>query len=246
MVSVSDKKATKSIHTDGTLSSTEFCSAAFAFADKWKIFDSSLPHWSWVPSTKKSLISAHQVEGYLLLQNVVLPTFSEEDHNEGRFTGQTELSCSDSDEPIDDAILVQSCSDDVHHYDFHVVYSGSYRVPVLYFRAYCSDGQPLTLDDIEKDLPANSAKVLSESKWTFVTQEEHPYLNRPWYTLHPCGTSEWMKLLLNTTKKRDDDDSSTLVAEGGVVIEKYLAAWLSVVGQVFGLKIPFEMVRTCN
>ncbi|KAL8149006.1 hypothetical protein AgCh_006137 [Apium graveolens] len=33
------------------------------------------------------------------------------------------------------------------------------------------DGQPLMLDDIEKDLPANSSKLLTESKWTFITQE---------------------------------------------------------------------------
>ena len=79
-----------------------------------------------------------------------------------------------------------------------------------------------------------------------MNMQEHPYLNRPWYTLHPCGTSEWMKLLLNTTKKRDDDDASSSAAKGGVVVEQYLAAWLSVVGQVFGLKIPFEMMHTCN
>ncbi|XP_074344039.1 uncharacterized protein LOC141683235 [Apium graveolens] len=34
-----------------------------------------------------------------------------------------------------------------------------------------SNGQPLMLDDIEKDLPANSSKLLTESKWTFITQE---------------------------------------------------------------------------
>ncbi|XP_074368356.1 uncharacterized protein At3g06530-like isoform X2 [Apium graveolens] len=34
-----------------------------------------------------------------------------------------------------------------------------------------TDGQPLMLDDIEKDLPANSSKLLTESKWTFITQE---------------------------------------------------------------------------
>ncbi|XP_052185965.1 ubiquitin-like-conjugating enzyme ATG10 isoform X3 [Diospyros lotus] len=97
-----------------------------------------------------------------------------------------------------------------------------------------SDGQPLALGDIEKDLLINSAKVLMESKWTFITQEEHPYLNRPWYTLHPCGTGEWMKLLVIT-------DPSW--AKGEISFEKYLISWLSVVGQVVGLRIPFEM---CN
>ncbi|CAN6286401.1 unnamed protein product [Urochloa humidicola] len=28
----------------------------------------------------------------------------------------------------------------------------------------------------------------------FITREEHPQLSRPWFTLHPCATSDWMKL----------------------------------------------------
>ncbi|ESR61187.1 ubiquitin-like-conjugating enzyme ATG10 [Citrus sinensis] len=98
-------------------------------------------------------------------------------------------------------------------------------------------GQPLVLDEIEKGLPSCSAKALSESKWTFITHEEHPYLNRPWYKLHPCGTGEWMKLLFlgDTTQKKN-----------GVAIELYLVAWFSVVGQVVGLSIPSEMLNDSN
>lgn len=33
------------------------------------------------------------------------------------------------------------------------------------------DGQPLLFSEIEKDLPDHSVKLLSESKWTFITQE---------------------------------------------------------------------------
>ncbi|XP_047172372.1 ubiquitin-like-conjugating enzyme ATG10 isoform X2 [Vigna umbellata] len=137
-------------------------------------------------------------------------------------------------EPVDCGTLV--CPEhEVNHYDFHIVYSSSYRVPVLYFRSYHSDGQLLSFNEIEKDLPCNSAKLLSESKWTFITNEEHPHLNRPWYKLHPCGTSEWMKLLF-------DGDSS--LNRNGLVIERYLVSWFSVIGQVVGLKIPLEMLDT--
>ncbi|KAJ0944847.1 hypothetical protein HanPSC8_Chr03g0121321 [Helianthus annuus] len=97
----------------------------------------------------------------------------------------------------------------------------------------CVDGQLLNQYEIEKNLLTESAKVLTESKWTFITQQEHPYLNRPWYTLHPCGTSEWMKLLLA-------NENST--AENRV--EQYLISWFSVVGQVFGLKLPLDMVKS--
>ncbi|XP_057474227.1 ubiquitin-like-conjugating enzyme ATG10 [Actinidia eriantha] len=219
---------------DGTVSSSDFRVAALAFAEKWKRFNTTtLPRWSWIPCSKRPWIVAHETEGYLSLENVFLRGSSEEDQDESSQTGKEEPTCSGQDDAIDNAILVRSSGHEIHRYDFHIVYSSSYRVPVLYFRAYCSDGQPLVLDDIEKDLPANSAKVLTESKWTFITQEEHPHLNRPWYTLHPCGTSEWMKLLLVADASR---------AKGGMAFEKYLVSWLSVVGQVIGLRIPIEML----
>ncbi|KAF5815573.1 hypothetical protein HanXRQr2_Chr03g0124571 [Helianthus annuus] len=49
-----------------------------------------------------------------------------------------ECSSNDYEEPVDNATLVQITSDDGHQYDFHIVYSLSYNVPVLYFRAHSS------------------------------------------------------------------------------------------------------------
>ncbi|KAF9602535.1 hypothetical protein IFM89_029834 [Coptis chinensis] len=142
---------------------------------------------------------------------------------------------------------VQRNDRELHLYDLHIVHSSSYRVPVLYFRGYnCEfifpkdsyglfllvDGQPLALDDIKKDLPYHSSKILKDSRWTFMTQEEHPYLNRPWYALHPCGTSDWMKLLF---------DNEASVTENEEIVQQYLLSWLSVVGQVVGLRTPLEV-----
>ncbi|KAJ4730374.1 ubiquitin-like-conjugating enzyme ATG10 [Melia azedarach] len=222
---------------DGTLSSTDFSLAARSFADRWKRFNPSFPPWSWVACKKQPWIASREVDEYLSLENICLLILSEEDHGEESGTVEEESSCSKEEEPIDTATLVPSGDGEVHYYDFHVVYSASYRVPVLYFRAYCSSGQPLALDEIEKDLPSCSAKVLLESKWTFITQEEHPYLNRPWYKLHPCGTSEWMKLLFL---------GDTRHTKSGVKFEQYLVSWFSVVGQVVGLRIPSEMLNDSN
>ncbi|KAI3450143.1 hypothetical protein Pfo_006808 [Paulownia fortunei] len=219
---------------DGTLSSTEFYVAACAFAEQWRKFNSSLPQWSWVPSPKRPWISHDNQVGYLSVENVILPGLSEEDDHKGDQIEKEECSSEYEDEVVDTAVVVHNDGHGAHCYDFHAVYSASYRVPVLYFRAYCNDGQPLLLDDIEKDIPVNSAELLTKSKWTFMTQEEHPELKRPWYTLHPCGTSEWMKLLLS---------SDASVAQGGIPVEKYMVSWFSVVGQVFGLKVPFEMLN---
>ncbi|KAK4440949.1 Ubiquitin-like-conjugating enzyme ATG10 [Sesamum alatum] len=223
------------VSSDGTLSSTEFCLAAAVFSEQWRKFNSALPQWSWVPSPKRPWISHNKEEGYLSVENVILPELNEEGRRDEDLIEKEECSCAEGDEFIDAAVLIQNDGAGAHHYDFHVVYSASYRVPVLYFRAYCSDGQPLLLDDIEKDLPLNSVEQLTRSRWLFITQEEHPQLNRPWYTLHPCGTSEWMKLLLR-------DDASAAQVEG-IPMDKYLISWFSVVGQVFRLRIPLEMMN---
>ncbi|CAN6268398.1 unnamed protein product [Urochloa humidicola] len=188
---------------DGTLSLDGFNASATALVKRWKEIevDDSLPDWTWKPCSNLGMPS--EVEGYLALEGVY------------RDCGGSQ---------------VQSSSGNIHVYDFHVVYSHSYKVPVLYFQCHRSDGQLLTLDEIKQDLPSNSLKVLSESKWTFITREEHPHLSRPWFTLHPCATSDWMKLLLEESKVANEEQPL-----------QYLPAWLSVVGQAVGLKIPLEL-----
>ncbi|XP_030514518.2 ubiquitin-like-conjugating enzyme ATG10 isoform X2 [Rhodamnia argentea] len=223
------------ISGDGTLTPGEFRVAAFAFAVRWKSSVSAFPPWSWLSPPKHPWLS-NEVDGYLALENVCLLDSSEENHA-GRCTGLEDPNCSGDDEPIDDATLVQSCRDDFRYYDFHVIYDSSYRVPVLYFRAYSGDGRTLLLSEFEGDLPADSSEALVKSKWTFITQEEHPYLNRPWYKLHPCGTSECMKLLFQS-------DTSIRATSGAA--ELYLLSWFSVVGRMVGLSIPYQMMKCEN
>nr|GMD67025.1 ubiquitin-like-conjugating enzyme ATG10 isoform X1 [Ipomoea batatas] len=218
---------------DGTISFGEFYAAACAFAEQWKKFSSSLPQWSWVKCPKPHGVPATSVSHYTyfacfchagpfdifisILDYSILQIFNQ--------------SSSQSDVSL---LKVQQHKHERCHYDFHVVYSLSYRVPVLYFCAYWSDGQPLALGDVENGIPASTLRELNVSKWTFITQEEHPYLNRPWFTLHPCGTSEWMKLLFTS--------DASAVTLGRVAVDRYLVSWFSVVAQVFGLKLPFEML----
>ncbi|CAA7050941.1 unnamed protein product [Microthlaspi erraticum] len=225
---------------DGKLSAEGFCVAARAFADKWKRHNQLLPPWSWIPLINRTLIVPNKEEGYLSLEKIILSSLEEEaDSSEKEVSTDdtilkiTEEECLDVTaedlESIDHTILVQNVEKEAHYYDFNVVYSASYRVPVLYFRGYCSGGQPLSLDVIKEDLPSGSVGLLLESKWTFITQEEHPYLNRPWFKLHPCGTEEWIKLLS--------------AAGCQIPVELYLVSWFSVVGQVVGLRIPHEMLN---
>ncbi|XP_038896258.1 ubiquitin-like-conjugating enzyme ATG10 isoform X3 [Benincasa hispida] len=207
---------------DGTISSSDFYKAACAFIHRWKLINSDFPSWLWVPYQKLRWINSDD----------------KNEQEKGECLEEIDtVGAGNCNESLDEATLVPSPSDhqEVHYYDFHIIHSASYSVPVLYFRAYCCDGQPLMFEEIKKDLPSQSADTLLNSKWTFITQEEHPYLNRPWFKLHPCGTSEWMKLLFLSS------DASLFKNE--IAIERYVASWLSVVGQVVGLRIPMEMLN---
>ncbi|KAK8654084.1 hypothetical protein V6N13_128061 [Hibiscus sabdariffa] len=222
------------LHWDGTLSAKDFRIGAFAFAQKWENHNSGFPPWSWVLRPKHPWLASPEEEGYLSLEKICISRPNEEDVDQISQidTGEEETSCAGNEDVIDDATLVQSSHHELHYCDFHIVYSSTFRVPVLYFRAYCSDGSSFPLDEIEKELPACSAKELSKSKWTFITQEEHSYLKIPWYKLHPCGTAEWMKLLFLSDAAKPKFE---------VVLELYLLSWFSVVSQVFGLRIPFKI-----
>ncbi|XP_010547172.1 PREDICTED: ubiquitin-like-conjugating enzyme ATG10 [Tarenaya hassleriana] len=219
---------------DGRLTPDTFAIAARAFADNWRRHNQSYPPWSWVPLKIRNLMGPKKEEGYLSLEKICvfrsLESGDEEDNSLNAAADSLE-----KDELIDHAILVQNQQNEAHYYDFHIVYSASYGVPVLYFRGYCSDGQPVSLDAIEKDLPTCSTSLLVESKWTFITQEEHPYLNRPWFKLHPCGTGEWTKLLFQSGSSNSNEHRRP--------VELYLVSWFSVVGRVVGLKVPLKMMN---
>ncbi|GAB2298338.1 E2-like conjugating enzyme atg10 [Dionaea muscipula] len=222
-------------HWDGTISTSQFQGGARDFADKWKLVNHGFPDWTWVSCRRtSSFIHPHEVDGYLSLENWCLFQSDKICHVEVGGAGKEAVNSLENGVSADSATLVQVHGLDVHYYDFHILYNSSYRVPMMYFRGYRYDGQPLQLDDIEKDLPVSSAKVLTESKWTFITQQEHPYLNRPWYTLHPCGTSEVMRLLFQNYE---------LLGKDEVAGDRYLLSWLSVIGQVVGLKVPHKLLK---
>lgn len=219
---------------DGTLSPDEFRVGAHNFAEKWErvchSHDHDLPLWSWVSCENPTFVSPNEVGGYLSSEKMCILRSDKTDDDGICHVREEEPNSFENRDSSDPAALVLP-THEVHYYDFHIVYNNSYRIPVLYFRGYHCDGQPLLLDEIEKDLPANSAKLLTESKWTFITQEEHPHLNRPWFTLHPCGTNELMRILL----------SNTCLSKDEVMGERYLISWVSLVSQVVGLSIPLQM-----
>lgn len=100
---------------------------------------------------------------------------------------------------------------------YHIIYSTSYSVPVLYFNAYHENGKLLSLDEIWNKIPKC---YLSEiDKWSTITQQEHPILGIPYFMIHPCYTADFMK-----------NHSTT----------NYLICWLSTVGPLAGLQLSLE------
>ncbi|NWW47839.1 ATG10 enzyme, partial [Pedionomus torquatus] len=75
-------------------------------------------------------------------------------------------------ECLDDSQVAGGCAtEEVIRYEYHVLYSSSYQVPVLYFRACFLDGRPLTLDEIWKSVHTCYQARLLEGPWDTITQQ---------------------------------------------------------------------------
>ncbi|CAG7734721.1 unnamed protein product [Allacma fusca] len=110
--------------------------------------------------------------------------------------------------------------------EYHVVYSVSYSVPVLYFNISHANGSLLTLNEVWSMFRGKKSLITDADMWSTLSQQDHPVLNLPFFTIHPCHTSRLMGTLWNYS--RDPPLS-------------YLITWLSVVGGRLGLKVPNEL-----
>lgn len=113
-------------------------------------------------------------------------------------------------------------------FEYHVVYSPSYSVPVLYFSAWTQDGKRLSLNDIWDQVSQVHQHFLHHDKWSFITQQEHPLLQQPFFLVHPCHTADFMKLLNSNSSSVSDHSLG------------YIIPWLSAVGPTVGLHLPIE------
>ena len=154
--------------------------------------------------------------------------------------------------------------------EYHVIYSLSYRVPVLYFTASYSNGRLVSLAELWKLLPAGQVCGCSGRR-DILTQTEHPLLQRPFYCLHPCNTAKAMREVLGCFPSRSssslghvcdacptgcDANSSSFVpcdATDKVPGERslpdtaganYLVTWLSMFGPVAGLQVSAEYSKS--
>lgn len=98
--------------------------------------------------------------------------------------------------------------------DLHLLYSPSYQRPVLMFKPAYLSGQPLSSNEIQ-DL----FSLKEETFHALMTQELHPMLNIPYWTVHSCNISEICKL--PRTKNHPPG--------------RFITMWLSIVLNILGL-----------
>ncbi|OQS04753.1 hypothetical protein THRCLA_03030 [Thraustotheca clavata] len=104
--------------------------------------------------------------------------------------------------------------------EYHIVYSPTYRVPVLYLRGEHADGRWLSTKEIRQVLECE------EGNEHFVSQDEHPLLGTPYYFVHPCETATCLALLLDGMDK-----------PSGLQV---LQAWLSLVQSWTHIRLPLS------
>ncbi|XP_030886761.1 ubiquitin-like-conjugating enzyme ATG10 isoform X3 [Leptonychotes weddellii] len=75
--------------------------------------------------------------------------------------------------PLDDFEVTETTTgSEVIKYEYHVLYSCSYQVPVLYFRASFLDGRPLALKDIWEGIHECYKTQMLQEPWDTITQQD--------------------------------------------------------------------------
>lgn len=127
----------------------------------------------------------------------------------------------------EDIIYLEKKSQQLYQNDiitivFHVIYSESYSVPILYTNISRSNGSIFKYGEMYNFFNLVATDKNQESG-LILTQQEHPILFIPFYFMHPCKTSEWM----NRTALRSKESLN------------YTLKWLSFVFSV--LQIPLDI-----
>ncbi|KAK0136888.1 Ubiquitin-like-conjugating enzyme ATG10 [Merluccius polli] len=195
--------------------------------------------WSWEQLQ-------HSEEGYLKKTSVRCVTITinnaakdlDPEQEEPQPTAEDEVSARDessvdtmevkNDDIEDDEACVQSnVGGTVLQYEYHVLFSCSFGMPVLYFRVFDLEGKSLCLEQVWDTVHPNYRMRLQQNPWNTITQQEHPMLGQPFFVLHPCKTEEFMWPVVQAAE-----------AEHRKV--NYVVTWLSVVGPLVGLDLPLS------
>jgi hypothetical protein len=116
-------------------------------------------------------------------------------------------------------------------WNLSIVYSDTWRVPVLYFQVERRNGSPLVRSHVLQLLNGGDEGIRDHG-WDFVSQEEHPISARPSFFLHPCQTSQRLALV----RGQDEDNNNNNNNNPPSV--QLLWTWMSMMFPVLGHSIP--------
>ncbi|XP_050400883.1 ubiquitin-like-conjugating enzyme ATG10 [Patella vulgata] len=155
-------------------------------------------------------------------------------------------------------------------YDYHIVYSSSYSVPVLYFNVYQPSGQLVSLEDIWSLVPDIYQQQLHTDKWSILTQQiywclcwfisikiKYKIKLSPFYLSMretPGQVCSIMDLIIHEHPilgrpfYQLHPCLTAMMMKNIQTIgderKNYLISWLSSVGPVVGLKLPLIYAQT--
>jgi len=130
----------------------------------------------------------------------------------------------DTDILVDDAAAVSenmnSCDDNIRKvrtYDLSITYDKYYQTPKIWLFGYSPDGSLLTADEMFED-------IISDYVRRTVTIENHPFVDGPHLSIHPCQHAAVMKNIVdNMTSSASDNKPS---------VEMYLFIFLKFVSSI--------------
>uniref|UniRef100_A0A8I3XAZ6 Ubiquitin-like-conjugating enzyme ATG10 n=1 Tax=Callithrix jacchus TaxID=9483 RepID=A0A8I3XAZ6_CALJA len=189
--------------------------------------------WEWRPSKDCS-------DGYMCKIHFQIKNEPVMSHPGTSAYGQTCLPMEEAFElPSDDCEVTEApAASQVIKYEYHVLYSCSYQVPVLYFRASFLDGRPLTLKDIWEGVHECYKTRLLQGPWETITQQALNYNlskeghleKEPWnaFSHHgPVNVSiDGMPCILFWAKR--------------ITIKFKNQTWLDLTGEAFGQKATVD------
>ncbi|KAF9958442.1 hypothetical protein BGZ72_000361 [Mortierella alpina] len=145
----------------------------------------------------------------------------------------------EEDDELGAAELPDSTCTDILSVTYHIIFSPSYQVPVLYFNAYRHDGAAISLEEIYESLvPTEWRSSIRDAGLNGgISQQDHPILNLPYFYMHPCETVPLMETI---ALSRADESNSTSF------LEDYIMTWLSFTGQAIGITVPTDVAVRVN